>query len=146
MQRRIEPEKEWEKPKTPIEILVDRYVDGIANSMERVEDLFPPIFYDSEEIEMMQMARRLHLIGSTGLTRGFNRAIGRYRRQESPPLYQIEMEHPFIKDPHQPKIAGYRINREFYAVNEFYQTDVYQHMHDFLVRRLVSVRHLDIKE
>jgi hypothetical protein len=128
MEEVSESEEKTERTKDPIEILVDRYVSDIVKSSKHIADLLPAVFYDRDQLKVGHLGRRLRLLSGYG----FPATIRRYSKQENPPLYEVE-----------PDSMNYRINKAYYQSHEFYQTQVYKKMYEFLVNKLKSQRHLD---
>lgn len=116
-------EGEPERRQDSLEIFMERYLWSIAKSPDQVADLFPALFYDTDELPEKEFGRRMH--AATGdYLHGVHHAEGRYRKMEEPPI--------FIERDEDHSNARYRINRPFFETRPFFQTEVYKQLSDFI--------------
>ncbi len=126
----------------PSEILIDRYLWDVAHSPSHIADLFPGLFYDKDGLNGKEFYERMRAVAGAGLC-GVFRAENRFKKMEIPPLLIKRKKGRIITSE-----DIYNINRQFYNMQEFYQTTSYKQLHHLVTDRLKKginiAPHLDI--
>lgn len=124
-----------------VDTILSRYVRDIARSKYHVHDLYPPIFFDGDELKEHHFAYRFEVVSDDEYgNREHGIARSRYERMDNPPVLLVQT----ISRSSETSLRRYRLNRTFFESDPYYATDAYRLFYSLLLSKLKNQMKLKI--